>query len=93
MSPLFTASSEDIERLNAQEAVDFFRKLLWAEARRINLTLNKIHVAKDINVADGGVDATVEDYDGSIPSGLIKSGWEHLNLALSINTQEKSEIK
>ncbi len=60
MSPLFTASSEDLKRLNAQESVDFFRKLLWAEARRINLTINKVHVSKDIDVADGGIDATVE---------------------------------
>lgn len=74
MSPLFTASSEDLKRLNAEEAVSFFCELLRAEARRINLTLNKVHVSERINVADGGVDAAVEDYDGAIPSGLIKKG-------------------
>ena len=95
MSPLFTASPEDLKRLNAQEAVDFFRKLLWAEARRINLTLNKIHVAIDINVADGGVDATVEDYDGSTPSGLIKNGLTcyQIKTGDSFKPWQEAEIK
>ena len=74
MSPLFTASSEDLKRLDVKEAVYFFRDLLWAEARQVNLPPNKIHVSERINVADGGVDAAVEDYDGAIPSGLIKKG-------------------
>ena len=74
MSSLFTALSEDLKRLDLKEAVLFFRDLLWAEARRVNLPPNKIHVSERINVADGGVDAAVEDYDGAILSGLIKKG-------------------
>jgi len=74
MSSLFTASSEDLKKLNDQRAVEFFRDLLRADARRINLTPDKIHVSEDINVADGGVDATVENDRGVVSSGIIKEG-------------------
>ncbi|MFO0129253.1 MAG: hypothetical protein ACK54J_19030 [Pseudanabaena sp.] len=95
MSSLFTASSEDLKRLNAQEAVYFFRDLLWAEARRINLTSNKIHVSERINVADGGVDAAVEDCDGVIPNGLIKHGLTcyQIKTGDSFKSWQEAEIK
>jgi hypothetical protein len=57
---LFTVRSEDLERLNAGEAVDFFRELLWAEARTISLPSSNVRVSELINVSDGGIDATVE---------------------------------
>lgn len=74
METIFTVKNEDLERLSPQEAVDFFRELLWAEARRIGIGISKIHVSSWINVPDGGIDALVE---GNINLGgcdLIRSG-------------------
>ena len=74
METIFTVKNEDLERLIPQEAVDFFRELLWAEARRIGIGISKIHVSSWINVPDGGIDALVE---GNINLGgcdLIRSG-------------------
>jgi hypothetical protein len=59
--------------LNAREAVDFFRELLWAEARTVALPTSKVHVSELIDTSDGGIDATVE---GGLPESadLIKEG-------------------
>jgi hypothetical protein len=70
---LLTVRREDLERLDAREAVDFFRELLWAEARAIGLPRSNIRVSELIDVADGGIDATVE---GGLPESddLIREG-------------------
>jgi hypothetical protein len=70
MNNFFTIQNQHLENLGAELAVNYFRDLLWAEARRLNIPLNKINVSSRINVADGGVDANVED--STIQSGLIK---------------------
>ena len=74
MNTIFTVNNEDLERLNPQEAVDFFRELLWAEARRIGIPINKIYVSSLINVPDGGIDAWVEEGSFSVTSNLIFQG-------------------
>jgi len=75
METIFTVKNEDLARLNPQEAVDFFRELLWAEARRIGIAISKIQVSSWIHVPDGGVDALVEEGIASAQSGLIKAGY------------------
>lgn len=74
METIFTVHNEDLERLNPQEAVDFFRELLWAEARRTGIAISKIHVSSWINLPDGGIDALVEENKFSVRSDLIKFG-------------------
>jgi len=74
MDTIFTVKNEDLERLNPQEAIDFFRELLWAEARRIGIQIDKIRVSSRINVPDGGVDAVVERSDTLTQNGIIKLG-------------------
>jgi len=69
---IFTVQKQKIENLGAEIAVEFFSKLLWAEANKIGLSLNKINITSRINVADGGVDASVKD--SLVESGLIKNG-------------------
>ncbi len=73
VNTLFTVSQADLARLSSRESVDFFRELLWAEARRLGLPINKVRVSSLIDVADGGIDAAVE---GSlpVPADLIKEG-------------------
>ena len=58
---IFTVGNQDLSRLNQNTAVDFFQKLLWAEARRLGIEISKINVSRWVNVPDGGVDATVDD--------------------------------
>ncbi|MBI1930428.1 hypothetical protein HYR99_40025 [Candidatus Poribacteria bacterium] len=71
---IFTVKNEDLERLTPQGAVEFFRNLLWAEARRWGIPISKIRVSIRINVPDGGVDAIVEDNMAAAQSGPIKAG-------------------
>ncbi|MDE0041014.1 MAG: hypothetical protein OXT74_03195, partial [Candidatus Poribacteria bacterium] len=71
---IFTVNNSDLERLDPHTAVDFFRNMLWAEARRIGIDISKIHVSSAIHVADGGIDASVEDVQIETGCGIIKQG-------------------
>ena len=71
---IFTVKNSDLERLDPHTAVDFFRKLLWAEARRIGVEISKINVSSAIHVADGGIDATVNDAQIDTGLGIIRPG-------------------
>ena len=54
--------------------MDLFRELLWAEAARIGIGINKINISYHVDVADGGIDASIRDVKDSFDSGLIKAG-------------------
>lgn len=71
---IFTVTNEDLGRLDPAEAVQFFRELLWAEARRLGIGLSQIYVPSGINVPDGGVDATVNADLSAAGSDIIKPG-------------------
>jgi hypothetical protein len=60
--------------LNPQEAVDFFREMLWAEATALGIGKNLINVPSAITVADGGIDAEVQNVPVSGGQGIIKQG-------------------
>jgi len=72
MDTIFTVKNEDLEHLNPQQAVDFFRELLWAEATTLGIGKNLINVPSAITVADGGVDAEVQNVQVSGGQGIIK---------------------
>ena len=74
MDTIFTVQNKDLERLSPQEAVDFFRELLWAEAAILGIGKNLINVPSAITVADGGIDAEVQDVQVSGGQGIIKQG-------------------
>jgi hypothetical protein len=74
MNTFFTVTNSDLDRLTPQNAVDFFRELLWADARKLGLPVSKVHVSSWINVPDGGVDASVEDVDGTASADVIRAG-------------------
>ncbi len=74
MDTIFTVKNEDLERLSPQEAVDFFRELLWAEAATLGIGKNLINVPSAITVADGGIDAEVQNVSASGGQGIIKQG-------------------
>ena len=71
---IFTVKNSDLEQLDPRSATDFIRNLLWAESRRIGIDISKIHVSSTINVADGGIDASVEDAQIETGCGIIKQG-------------------
>jgi hypothetical protein len=77
----FEVQESDITRLALGEAVRLVRDLLWAEARRQRLGPGRVTITEQQNVADGGIDATVEgpsETPGALCSGFngfqIKSG-------------------
>ena len=74
MDTIFTVKNEDLEHLNPQEAVDFFRELLWAEAAALGIGKNLINVPSAITVADGGIDAEVKNVSASGGQGIVKQG-------------------
>ena len=71
---IFTVKNEHLDLLNERTAVDFFQKLLWAEARRIGIEISKINVSSDINIPDGGVDATIDQVQIATGCGIINPG-------------------
>lgn len=71
---IFTVRNEDLGRLDQNTAVEFFQKLLWAEARRLGMEISKINVSRWVHVPDGGVDATVDDVQIETGLGIIKQG-------------------
>ena len=71
---IFDVKKEHLARLGQEDAVDFFRRLLWAEARRIGIEISKISVSIQTTVPDGGVDATVDEAQIATGCGIIKFG-------------------
>lgn len=53
METIFTVRNEDLNRLNPEEAVDFFRELLLAEATSIGIGKNLINVPSAIKSSAG----------------------------------------
>ena len=84
----------DLLNLNPQEAIAFFRRLLWAEAAFTGISQRLISVPQCIYVTDGGLDARIEEHvvpsrDDLIPEGL--SGYQIKASNLS-ETDCKKEI-
>lgn len=50
MQTPFTLNEKEIINLSPGRAVDFFRRLLWAEASRVGIGRNLIDVPQCINV-------------------------------------------
>jgi len=75
MNTFFTVTNSDLERFAPAEAVDFFRELVWAEARHVGLPISRVHISSWIDVPDGGVDASVEAPEDLSHVNVIKSGY------------------
>jgi len=69
----FTIEVNELTNLGPDRAVEFFRRLLWAEAGHVGVGLNLMSVPQCINVGDGGIDAYIENAaptrDELIPTG------------------------
>jgi hypothetical protein len=95
METIFTVKNEDLARMSPQEAVDFFRELLWAEARRIGISIISIQISTRINVPDGGVDATIQGPSPLPASALAKAGMTSFQIKAGATFQpwQKAQIK
>lgn len=84
----------EIQQINPNEAVEFFRELLWAEASETDVVQSSAHVPMAISVPDAGLDATIEDADPSrediIPAG--DSGFQIKSTDMTPN-QCKQEVR
>ena len=84
MNSVFSVSKEHINRLSPEDCVQLFGDFLHVDARRIKLSISKVHFTSK-TVPDGGIDASIED--GVSPFGdliidsesfyQIKSGAEY----------------
>ena len=92
---IFTVKNEHLNRLDQKTSVEFFQKLLWAEARRLGVEISKINVSNWINVPDGGVDANVDDAQIIVGQGLIKQGKSsyQIKAGATFKPWQKSVIK
>ena len=105
---LFTLQVRELTNLGQDRAVEFFRRLLWAEAGRVGVGKHLINVPDCINVGDGGIDAIIENAvpsnDEVIPTGTsgfqIKSSdlfpshcKKELHVSEDLNKPLKPEIK
>ena len=61
----FAISPDELQNLGDSRAVEFMRRLLWAESARVGIGQYLVTVPTCINVADGGIDALIE---GAYPS-------------------------
>src|SRR5690348_4117200 len=68
-STLFTVTPAQLSSLDSTRATNLVASLLWAEARTIGLATTKVSITTRINVADGGVDASIDT------SSALNPGW------------------
>ena len=71
---IFTVKNEDLDLLDQDTAVEFFGKLLRAEALRLGPGTCKINVPRKPYVSDGRIDATVDANLTVAQSEIIVSG-------------------
>ena len=92
---IFTAKKEHLHQLNSTDAVDLFREMVRTEALKFPPGTCKINVPRQDNVADGGIDATVDTDSQVIQSDIIASGKNSYQIKSGkrFKPWQKSEIK
>lgn len=91
----FDVKTEDLIRINPEEAVDLFRQLLVIEAITVGIPITGVNVPSAINVADGGIDAEVAGLSGTaLPAGLIFQGLTRYQIKTgSFSASNNSDIR
>ncbi|MGB4758564.1 MAG: hypothetical protein WBP26_00740 [Candidatus Saccharimonadales bacterium] len=65
---------ETLVELDDKKAVQLLHKLIYSELRRLGITTNLVSVPYNVDIADGGIDATVDTDDNVDGSELIFAG-------------------
>jgi len=93
---MFTVMPEQLEALDATRAVMLVANLLWAEVRTIGLSTTRVNISTRINVADAGVDASVDMSDlHDVRGTFIAQGRSALQIkaGASFKPWQESQIK
>ena len=92
---IFTAKKDHLHQLNSTDAVDLFREMVRTEVLKFPPGTCKINVPRQDNVADGGIDATVDTGSQVIQSDIIASGKNSYQIKSGKRFEpwQKSEIK
>ena len=94
MDTILTVRNEDLQRLSPEEAVTFFRELLWAEATSMGIGKTLINVPSAIYSADGGIDAEVHGAQAGGGQGIIKQGLTRYQIKTGeFSPSRESDIK
>ncbi|MBL7131623.1 MAG: hypothetical protein ISS45_09535 [Candidatus Omnitrophica bacterium] len=93
MDSIFSVTISELSQLGPQLAVDIFRELLWAEATIVGIAKSLINVPSAITVADGGIDAEVQDAKVNGGQGIIKDVLTHYQIKAGAFTLNESRIK
>lgn len=84
----FEVVDADLRSLGPENAVLFFRELVWAAAADVGVPRSSVHVPTRIHVGDGGLDAKIEDADPAredfIPAG--DSGYQVKSSGMSYSS-------
>jgi len=71
---MYGLQSKDLKNLSPDTAIDFFRRVLWAESVRVGVSKHLIDAPDCVNVGDGGLDIVIENAvptsEDVIPRGL-----------------------
>ena len=74
MNSIFSMRNASLNYLDESSAVSFFRDLLFAESNRLGIPHAKVNISMKTKIADGGIDASVEQNETSeTRSGLISA--------------------
>lgn len=65
---VFSISSNSLTNLDQNHAVEYLRRLLGAESIKLGISQNLVKVPSAVNVADGGIDASIEGAAHSVQS-------------------------
>jgi len=87
MNSYFSISEDHLGTLIPSVAVEVFRDLLWAEARRKGVPISKIRISCDITTPDGGVDAWIEENALNTDADLLLAGNTHYQIKTGDNTK------
>lgn len=76
---IHTIEPETLTQLGPKAAVILFRGLLWAQARVQGIPLTKIDISLDVDVPDGGIDASIHEDAAGAENGSL-SGNMHFQI-------------
>ncbi|MCP4401866.1 MAG: hypothetical protein GY801_31770 [bacterium] len=95
MDTMLTVKNEHLQYLNAVQAVEFFRELLYAEATRIGVPLKNINISTWVDVPDGGIDASIHADTVSGQQSFVSIGLNcyQIKAGRNFSPWQPSEIK
>ncbi|MCE9651695.1 MAG: ATP-binding protein [Nitrosarchaeum sp.] len=93
MSGVFSITGDAINRLSSEDCVKLFGELLHLDARRLELSISKIHFTAK-TVSDGGIDASIEDGISEIGDLIIDSeSFYQIKAGDTFKPWQESEIR